>query len=240
MISWAARLGLTALGAGYSVGSETLELLKKSDASLSDRGTHLLFHYKLSSNEDAEVWHDLTNLFLPSHREFTREDALEFLVRRGYKRKTRDGREAPRGRDDKQLHSDLGIYLKSLTDSSSLGDLGLLKIVRAANGKARSMRYRTGSAEELPPLLLCHILYTERDRCRPGASTWNIPDLLAAEGNVGRVFGLTEERFLSHVGRLQERRLLTLTRHADLYQIGFPSQGQPTEILKMYYEERHR
>lgn len=210
------------------------------DANFACNGTLWVFYYRLSSNPDFPVWYYLANRFLPGRNEFSQDEALQFLLECRLTKKTRDGRLVSRGSLDQHLKSDLSLFLRAMTRENSLGSLRYLFVVGDDRDRVDLCRYRRVPNPEVEPLIVGLVLYHERNRCRPGASTWNVPDLLASEGNIGRVFGLTEERFLHYVGHLQERRLLTFTCHADLYQVGFPWQGNPVELLEMYYKERPR
>jgi predicted transcriptional regulator len=209
----------------------------EGDPNVGRNDTLWVLYYGLSSNPDFPVWYILANRFLPSRNEFSHNEALQFLLECCLTKKTRDSHIVLRDSLDQHLKSDLSLFLRAMTRENSMGSLRYLLIVGDGRDRVDLCRYRRIPNPEIDPLIVALVLYQERNRCRPGASTWNVPDLLASEGNVGRVFGLKEERFLRYVGQLQERRLLTFTRHANLYQIGFPWQGNTIELLEMYYKE---
>lgn len=207
-------------------------ILGTHDPYFEEDTTLWLLHYKLATNEEAEVWYWLTNRFLPNRSKFGFGDAVDFLVSLGI------------GKGDEQhLRSDVSIFFRSFVSETGLAKTKLIKVEGKANRNiARNIFYRNPPSG-LSPYLVAYAIFDQRVRKSPNVATVTIDELLTQDGSVGKVFCLTRRR-LEEILRLissnQVGHLVDLSTAAGLDQVGLRFRGNPVEILKMNYESRSK
>lgn len=194
------------------------KLVAHCDSYLDDTVSQWLLHYQLAQNQKAEVWFHLTNKFLPSSSIFTFEDALESLKAAGI------GEHSP-----KHLVSDTKIYLRALTTDEGLGQIHFIEPIE-------NSVFKKGIPQSIHPLLVAYVIYDQREKRYPSASTIRITNLLTDDGNVGKVFSLTKDKLEEILEKLRFERLLDVSYTAGLDQVGFTYKGSAFEILERYYK----
>lgn len=214
--------GLTLLG----------NFLLKYDPYFTDTVTQWIFHYKLASNPEAEVWYLLSNEFLTGQTWFSYADAINFLVSKGL-----------RSKDDKHLKADVSIFLKSFISENALSKTGYIKTEGQVKRIVSQNKFYKNPPSDISPYLIAYIIYDQREKTSPNLSTITIEELLTLKGNVGRIFSLSREK-LEEIFKLlsspQYNQLMYLSTTAGLDQVGLKFKGNPLGILEMYFKERKR
>ena len=203
-------------------------MLVKYDPYFGQTFTQWIFHYKLASNPEAEVWYLLSNEFLPTQTWFSFDDAINFLVSKGL-----------RSINDKHLRADVSIFLKSFTSADALDKIEYLKMEGEPKGIVSQNKFYRNPPSSIPPYLIAYVIYDQREKNSPNLSTITIEELLMLKANVGRIF-LLNRRKLEEVLKLlaspQYNQLVYLATTAGLDQVGLKFKGNPLEILEMYFK----
>jgi len=194
------------------------QLIAKYDPCLEQPGTQWFLHYQLAQNPDAEVWFHLTNRFLPTRSVFTFDDALESLKSAGI------GEHSP-----KHLVSDARIYFKALTADEGLGQIHFIEPIE-------NSVFKRGVPQRIHPLFVAYVIYSQREKHYPTASTSRILNLLTDDGNVGKVLSLARDGLEKILEKLRFEGLIDVSHTADLDQVGFTYKGSAIEILERYYQ----
>jgi hypothetical protein len=194
--------------------------------------TQWILHYKLASNPEAEVWHLLSNEFLPAQAGFSFEDAINFLVSKGLRHK-----------NDKHLRADVSIFLKSFTSAEALGRTEYLKIGGESKGIISQNKYYKTPPGHISPYLIAYVIYDQRGQHFPNLSTITIQELLTVKGNVGRIFSLNRsklEEILKLLSGPQYNHLVHLATTGGLDQVILKFKGDSMEILESYFKRGRR
>ncbi|GFP22602.1 hypothetical protein HKBW3S44_00171 [Candidatus Hakubella thermalkaliphila] len=202
------------------------------DPNFEDPITQWVFHYKLASNPEAEVWYVLTNEFLPNRTRFSSEDAIDFLASNGL-----------RSKNDKHLRSDVSIFLRSFISKEALGKTEYLKTESQPKRTVSQNKFYKNPPSSISPYLVAYVIFDQRENNSPNLSTITIQELLDLKGNVGRVFSLNRkglEEVLRLLSSSQHDRLVDLSTTAGLDQVGLMFKGRPLDILEMYYIKREK
>jgi hypothetical protein len=192
--------------------------------------TQWIFHYKLASNPDAEVWYLLSNEFLPGQMWFFLNDAINFLVSKGL-----------RSKNDKHLRADVSIFLRSFISANALGKTEYLKIEGNLKRIVTQNKFCKNPPSDVHPYLIAFIIYDQREKNSPNLSTITIEELLTLPGNVGRIFSLSRaklEEILKLLSSPQYNQLIYLATTAGLDQVSLKFKGNPLEILEMYFVKK--
>jgi hypothetical protein len=188
--------------------------------------TQWIFHYKLASNPEAEVWYLLSNEYLPGQTWFSFDDAIDFLVSKGL-----------RSKNDKHLRADVSIFLRAFTSADALGKTEYIKIV------SQNQFYKNPHAN-ISPYLVAFVIFDQRENNFPNLSTITVEELLNLKGNVGRVFSLNRkklEEIIKLLSSTQYNRLVSFSTTGGLDQVGLLFKGKSLEILEIYFmKERGR
>lgn len=205
------------------LGTALIELDPYFDESF----TQWIFHYKLASNPEAEVWYLLSNEFLPEQTWFSFGDAINFLVSKGL-----------RSKNDKHLRADVSIFLKSFISEGAFKKTGYLKTGGQPKRIISQNKFYKNPPSDIHPYLIAFIIYAQRERNSPNLSTITIEELLTLPGNVGKVFSLSRvklEEILKMLSNPQYNQLVYLATTAGLDQVSLKFKGNPLEILEMYF-----
>jgi hypothetical protein len=220
LIGWIGKLGLR------NNERRTLSALGRSvvkcDPYLENVGTMWLLHYQLSQNREAEVWFYLTNKFLPNKFKFTSQEALEYLQEAGI------GQQSP-----KHLKNDVRIYLRAFAETQGLKRIQFLE-------KIGKNEYQKSLAIGIHPYLVAYVIYDQREKYYPTISTIRIGELLSADGNVGKVFLLDQEKLEEFLHQLRFEGLVDVSHTGGLDQVGFIYKDSVLSILEKYYQGSER
>jgi len=226
-VTWLGYLGLrdnmsgqvTALG----------NVLLTFDPHFEDIITQWVFHYKLASNPEAEVWYLLSNEFLPGQTWFSFDNVINFLVSKGL-----------RSKNDKHLRADVSIFLRSFILKDALGKTEYLKTEGKSKRIGSQSKFHKNLPPDVSPYLIAYIIFDQRKQRFPKFATITIEELLTLDGNVGKVLSLNRkklEEILKLLSDTQYDQLVDLSTRAGLDQVGFRFRGGPLEILKIYYSK---
>lgn len=213
-----ARQDLTALG----------KLIAENDPEAELVGTQWVLHYLLSSDsspQGAEAWYHFVNRFLPLRRRFDRSELRLYLEQEsGIRTANRKGSAA-----------DLGLILSCYTSRESLGELDIIELIDNIK-----QSYRCGVPQTVPPLILAYVLYSQREKLYPDSSSVSIPEVLSADGNVGKILLIKEDQLDTALVQLQTNDYIRVMSFADLNHIAFVFKGNSIDILRQFYEYRKR
>ena len=194
--------------------------------------TQWIFHYKLASNPEAEVWYLLSNEFLQAQTWFSFGDAINFLVSKGL-----------RSKNDKHLRADVSIFLRSFISVDALGKIEYLRIGGEPKRAVSLNKYYKNAPSYIPPYLIAYVIYDQREKHSPNISTITIEELLMLKGNVGRIFSLNRpklEEVLKLLSGPQYNQLVYLATTGGLDQVGLKFKGNSMEILEMYFKRERK
>ena len=192
-----------------------------NDKYLDNALTKWLLHYQLAKNPVAEVWYHLTNRFIPRLSEFTKEQAINALLRNGV------GANVSKAKFE-HFKDDIKFFIdKAFSEENNLAGIGYL---------SKSGKYKKTNPRQLHPLLIAYILFDQRKENYPEVKTVSINELLTADGNVGKVCLLNRENLEKFLYQLQGMGYLVVSKFADLDQVAFKFEGDPLEILEEYYK----
>jgi len=214
--------GLTDLG----------KLLLRFDPHFEDVVTQWIFHYKLASNPKAEVWHLLSNEFIPNQTRFSFNDAIKFLVSKGLWSK-----------NDKHLQTDISIFLRSFISENAFWKTEYLKTEDSPKRIISQNRFYKNPPSSISPYLIGYVIFDQREKNCPNLSTITIEELLTLKCNAGRVFSLSRaklEEILKLLSSSNYSQLLHLATTAGLDQVGLMFKGKPLDILGMYYIKKRK
>lgn len=203
-------------------------LLLKYDPYFECAGTQWIFHYKLASNPEAEVWYLLSNDFLPRQTGFSFDDAINFLV----------SNSRLRSKNDKHLRADVSIFLRSFTLADALGKTEYLKIGGELKRTVSQNKFYKNPPSHISPYLIAYVIFDQRENNFPNLSTITIEALLSLKGNVGRVFSLNRkklEEIIKLLSTTQYNRLVNFSTTGGLDQVGLLFKGKSLEILETYF-----
>jgi len=207
--------------------------LVEFDPYFSESFTQWIFHYKLASNTEAEVWYLLTNEFLPNQTHFSYNDTIDFLVSKGL-----------RSKNYKHLKADASIFLRSYISEDALKKTNYLKTEEQPKRIISQNKFYKNPPSDISPYLIAYVVYDQREKNSPNLSTVTIEELLTLKGNVGRIFSLSREKLeemLKLLSSPQYGQLIYLATTAGLDQVGLKFKGNPLEILEMYFtKEKQR
>lgn len=194
--------------------TQLAELMYVADPYLRSRDTHILLHYLLISNPDAEVWYGLFNEFIPQNETFTRADATAYFESGGI--------------TSTRLGSDVANLLKMYTveDTRALADLRLVG--------ERDGHYLLQPMQDIPPVLLAFCLYDYRERYGLEATT-SFMRLMTEKGRPGKVFGMTEPELRLALKSVEWEGLITIVQSADIDGIAYTYQGDAINFLRQSY-----
>jgi len=203
--------------------TELGELIHSFDPNMLDEGTKWVLHYQLcrpSEDESTLLWRHLIIKWLPKNERFSRrqfqQSASKILPRIS----------------DKKLRRCANIALRCYTEEEALGSLGILQF--------KNKLYQRGMPPEFPsPLLVAYVIYDHREKGL-ATSTTAIDTLLSEDGNVGKIFVLARDELMARLHQLEFKGLVRISRVADLDNIAYTFRGNSFDILRMYYEEKHR
>jgi len=198
------------------------KIILLKDRYLDDALTKWLLHYLLARNPEAEVWYYLTNKFIPKLSEFTKEQAMNALIKNGIATNVSRAK-FEHFKDDVMFFID-----KAFSDKNNLAGIGYLS--------KESDRYRKTYPQQLHPLFVAYVLFDQRKEKYPEVKTVSINELLTADGNVGKVCLLNRENLEKFLYQLQGMGYLVVSKFADLDQVAFKFEGDPLEILEKYYK----
>ena len=213
------KRGLTLLG----------NFLLEYDPYFTDKVTQWIFHYKLASNHEAEVWYLLSNEFLPGQMRFSFEEAINFLVSKGL-----------RSKNDKHLRADVSIFVRSYISEDALKKTNYLKTEEQPKRIISQNRFYKNPPLDISPYLIAYIIFDQRKEKFPNSATITIGELLTLDGNVGKVLSLNRkelEEILKLLSGTQYDQLVDISTRAGLDQVGFRFRDNPLEILKIYYSK---
>jgi hypothetical protein len=196
--------------------------LIKFDPYFEEGFTQWIFHYKLASNPEAEVWYMLSNEYLPGQKRFSFDDAIDFLVSKGL-----------RSKNDKHLRADVSIFLRAFTSADALEKTEYIKMV------SQNQFYKN-PPPDIPPYLIAFIIFDQKESNFPNLSTITIKELLNLDRNVGRIFSLSREKLeeiLKLLSGSKYGRLVGLSTTAGLDQVGLIFNGRSLDILEMHYKK---
>lgn len=198
-------------------------LILEKDSYFRDVGTLCVFHYLLCANEEAKVWYFASNEFVPRNKQFARDEFNLAIDKTGIGQNS-----------TKHLKHDKDLFLNAYTakEPPALQSLEYLKKVEGSNDSYRAM-----AIEKVPPLVLGFALY---DRRQKGVitSTISINNLLAINGQVGKIFLLQRELLMSKLRELEAKGIVGINQVADLDNIAFKHLDDPLVLLADYYRER--
>ena len=220
MQGWLSRLGFR--DSREKTITDLGRLLLQHDTHFELHGTMWVIHYQLANDPETEVWHILTNDLVYRRAEFTRQDALRLLVEE----------KGLRSYGDQHLRSDVTIYFNAFTRDEGLGATNFIREDQGNKGV-----YIKGKPRGVHPLLVAYVIYSQRARRYPEATMIGIDRLLNEDGNVGKVFSLTEEDLLEVIRELHFDKVVDYSSTADLNHIWFTFKGDPLDLLRRYYEE---
>ena len=206
-------------------------LILKYDPYFECLGTLWILHYKLASNPEAEVWHLLSNEFLPDQTFFSFYDAIDFLAAKGVRP----------AKEDKHLKSDVSIFLRSFILEDSFKKTEYIKTENQPKKKITQDKFYVHPPSDISPYLIAYIIFDQKEQKFPNIATITIKELLSLIGNVGRVLSINRKRLeeiLKLLSGSQYGRLLDLSTRAGLDQVGLRFKGSPLEILRMYYSKK--
>ncbi len=203
--------------------------LLEYDPYFTDKVTQWIFHYKLASNPEAEVWYLLSNEFLPTQTWFSFDNAINFLVSK-----------VLRSKNDKHLRADVSIFLRSFITADALVKTEYLKVGDEPKRIVSQNKFYKNPPSDISPYLIAYVIFDQRAQKFPKIATITIEELLTLDGNVGKVLSLNRkklEEILKLLSGTQYNQLVDLSIRAGLDQVGFRFRGGPLEILKMYYSK---
>lgn len=189
--------------------------------------TQWIFHYKLASNPEAEVWYLLSNEFLPGQMWFSFDEAINFLVSKGL-----------RSKNDKHLRADVSIFLRSFISEDALKKTEYLKTEEQPKQKISQNKFYKNPPSYISPYLIAYIIFDQKENNFPNFSTTTVEELLNLKGNVGRLFSLNRkklEEIIKLLSGTQYNRLVSFSTTAGLDQVGLLFKGKSLEILEMYF-----
>ncbi len=194
--------------------SDLALLIYAVDPSIESIDTHIILHYLLTSNSDAQVWYGLFNSFISHNETFTRDEVIEFFEDKGI--------------TSSRLRSDVGNLLKmyTATDTRALADLQILE--------ERNGNYFLQPLNDIPPRICAFCLYDYRDHGTP-ESTTSIERLLSEPARPGKVFGMTEASLRDSLKAVEWEGLITIIRSADIDGIAYSYHGDTIELLRQYH-----
>lgn len=224
-VTWLGYLGLrdNVSGQATTLGKTLLTF----DPHFEDIVTQWIFHYKLASNPEAEVWYLLSNEFLPAQTWFSFDDAISFLASKGL-----------RSKNDKHLKTDVSIFLRSFILKDALRKTGYLRTEGEPKRMRSQSKFHKNPPSDVSPYLIAYIIFDLRRQKFPKIATITIEELLTLDGNVGKVLALNRKRLeeiLKLLSGTQYDELVDLSTRAGLDQVGFRFRGTPSDILKIYY-----
>lgn len=227
-VTWLGYLGLrdNISGQVTTLGNTLLTF----DPYFEDIVTQWIFHYKLASNPEAEVWYLLSNEFLSVQICFSFDKAINFLISRGV-----------RSKNDKHLRQDVSIFLKSFISEDALKKTEYLKTEAQPKRIISRNKFYKNPPLDISPYLVAYVIFDQRLKNYPNSMTITIKELLVNPGNVGKVFGLNRERLEKILILLLGKKsgeLISLSTTAGLDQVGLVFKGSPLEILERYYTAR--
>lgn len=205
--------------------------LLKYDPYFTNKVTQWIFHYKLACNPEADVWHLLSNEFLPNQTQFSFEDAINFLVSKTL-----------RSKNDKHLRADASIFLRSFILEDALGKTEYLRTENIPKRIISQNKFYKNPPSDISPYLVAYIIFDQRKLKFPNFATITIEELLTLNDNVGKVLSFNRkklENILKLLSGTQYGQLVDLSTRAGLDQVGFRFRGNPLEILRMYYSKEN-
>lgn len=214
----------------YSIEERELtplgRLIADHDPGWRKLGTLYLLQFGVANNREATVWYYMTNVFLPQHTRFTKDEALSGLKDFG----------PVQAVSWENTIKDLKCYLRTATESSALGKLGLIKREEWGEGEARFVR---SIPTDIPPMVLAYALYKQREKYFPNARSIDLNNLLYHEGGVGAAFNLSldPEHFIKMLRPLHSLDIVSHTNTAQLNDVEFlQDKLNPSEFIHSYYE----
>ena len=214
--AWLLYLGLRKATAREASSLGTL--LHTEDPRLEDILTLQLLHYQLCSNTNATVWWTLANQVIPNTHRISVSEAIDLLKSRGIGTA-----------NVKNLHSDTRIFFSAYQTNQIFGGMHYLKEVAKET-------YVPGVVDP-HSFLLGYVLYHRRE-ASVYTSTISARNILREEGQMGKVFLLSEPQLQGKLRELEFRGLVKVSRIADLDNVTYTYDGTALDILKMYYQER--
>ncbi len=198
------------------------KLILEHDSYLKNIGTHSVFHYLLCANENAEVWCFVSNSFIPTNKQFTREEFNEAIHK------------ASIGQGNTRLPADKTLFLNAYTteEYNALQSLGYLVKETGSDDT-----YRARTIEIVPSLVIGFILYNQRQQ-EGQVSTISINELLNQPGHVGKVFLLSREQLMAKLRQLEAKGVIGISQFADLDNVTFGHVADPLSLLADYYQEQ--
>jgi hypothetical protein len=206
------------------------DLLLRCDPYFEDVGTQWVLHYRLASNPQAEVWHAMSNDFLPGAASFTLDAALDFLSAK-----------LQRSGNDRHLSSDLSIFLNAFISPDGLSGTRFLATTGASRRRLALNTFVKHAPTTLPPYVLAYALYDQRDRVSHDLCTTTIQEVLTLPGHAGPVFSLNRSAIESLLKTLTTdayHRLVQLALTAGLDQVVLTHHGSALNILAMHFERK--
>lgn len=227
-VTWLGYLGLRDNTSGQvtALGNVLLTF----DPHFEDIITQWVFHYKLASNPEAEVWYLLTNELLPSRTWFTFDDAIDFLVSKGLRLK-----------NDKHLRSDISIFIRSFISEDALGKMEYLKTEGPPKRIISQNKFYKNPPSNISPYLIAYVIFDQKEKNFPNLSTITVEELLNLKGNIGRAFSLNRKKLEEIIKLLSSRQyngLVSFSTTGGLDQAGLLFKGKSLEILEMYFMKK--
>lgn len=193
------------------------KILLKYDEYFSLPGTQWILHYILTTNSSAEVWHFGFNQYFEKGYAFTRNAFYDKLLTEGI------------GVGTKYLTTDVGVLLNSYTvHEDAFTEIDIFSI--------DENNYLPTPPTEVPNLILAYALYRWRERLN-GITTTSIHKLLNDEGQIGKIFLLSNNQIDSALRMLETLGLIRITKVADLDNITYTYDGNAIDLLERYYNE---
>lgn len=227
-VTWLGYLGLRDK-LSYQV-TDLSNVLLTFDPHFEDIGTQWIFHYKLASNPEAEVWYLLSNEFILRQIIFSFDNAINFLESK-----------LLRPNSDQHLRADVSIFLKSFTSTDALAKTEYIKVEGNQNKLVSKNKYYVNPPIDISPFLIAYVIFNQKEIYYPNLTTITVEELLNLKGNAGRVFSLNRrklEEIIKYLSSNQKQQLVTFSTTGGLDQVGFLFEGKSLEILDMYFREK--
>ena len=196
-------------------------LVAKHDPQLQRMGTLWLLHYYLCSEheERAEVWFRCFNAFLTFGQTFSADELRTFV----------EGNLEHTPTNTKGVESDTKELLRTYTQSTGLGDLGLL----AKRGES----FEVLAPRTPEPLIVAYVLFDSWARHFGSADVVRLSQLVSEPESIGRIFVAAPGQVRALIVTLQG---LGLVNYADTQHepVTRRYEATPIDLLERYYREQ--
>lgn len=84
------------------------------------------------------------------------------------------------------------------------------------------------------------MLYDQRERLYPESTTVSIPEVLTADGNIGKIFLMNREQLEEALAHLQAEGYIRVLTFADLNHVEFLYRGSSLDLVVQFYDHYQR